>query len=608
MKPRPIRSPGSNERTQPPFRPGRWQRWRDAWDHFHLRDAWWRLLDFFEASRAARLGLYLTATGLVLGGVLWFGFYPAWQKRNAVKIARDWLDAGQLRYAAEAAQRAAVIDPTNPEPWLIAAQLARIGGQQDVARDYARRAAALAPDNPDIVIGWAAAALRADQADEADEALDTLSVEVQAASPHVQRLRGELARRSSRLTAARNFFEAARRLEGPGAVNEVPLGLILLQSTDPAERRRGVDLLSPWTADAEWGATALRTLLAHALDRGDQPAMLRWAEALRSHPGCTVADMTQCLLALATADRARYTVVLDGLKRDHAVTPQAAAQLLSWLNAIGRGADAVAWMATLPAAGMQRPPLAVVGAEALRQAGDWAALRTWTSGHAWGEDADFLRWAYGLEAALQLGDNRPADELRLTLYSHAELNSAHALFSGSLLYGWGRTAEAVELWWHATHQEGPSAIDALGSLARHFQVQRDAEGQYRVFRQLHLLRPADAAIGNNYAFFATLTGRDQRLAEQIARANLTADPRNVIYVATAAFVHFRQNRLAEARRLLETVASEVPQSPALAFSYGLVLAADGGSTKGRQLLDGLPPDTLTTAEVELIRATLKQTK
>ena len=57
--------------------------------------------------------------------------------------------------------------------------------------------------------------------------------------------------------------------------------------------------------------------------------------------------------------------------------------------------------------------------------------------------------------------------------------------------------EAEALWWRAAGQEGKIATEALGSLARHYQVQRDAEGQYRVFRQLNLLQPGNAAVGNN---------------------------------------------------------------------------------------------------------------
>jgi len=600
---KPIRHAPRTERSTSPLprhpRPAGKRIWA-----YTLRDWWWWLLDLFEASRTARVLLCLAAGTVVAAGALWFWAYPAWNKRNTVRIAREWMDSGHLRYAAEAAQKAAMLDPENPEPWEIAAALARRGGQLDQALEYSRRAAELAPADPAVVTGWAAAALQAGQVEEAERALGRIPIELQAGSPHVQRMRGELARRESRLTAALHYFEAARRLEGPAAINEVPLGLILLNATNPAEHQRGFALLEKWAADRQWGATALRTLLEDALTRGDAAATRQWAEALRTHPGCTVADMPRCLLAFAQVDARHYAEVLAALKKDHAATPQGAAQLLSWLNQIGRGADAVEWMRSLPAGPMQRPPLVVAAAEALRQAGDWPALRAMTDGQDWGEDANFLRWTYGLQAAQMLGENRPVDELWATLYSHAEVNGAHGFFAASLLYSWGRRQEAEDLWWRVAQQEGQIAIDALGSLARHFQVQRDADGQYRVFRQLNLLRSQDRAVGNNFAFFAALTDRDPRQAEQISRENLAAEPANQVFAATRAFVLLRQSQPAEALALLRPLAAGADKSPALAFAYGLALAGANRKAEAHALLDRLPPATLTRREVELIKAAL----
>lgn len=599
----PIRPKPTAGRTAAPFarrpRPGGHRLGR-----LDPREWWWWLLDVFEASRAARIGLYFAAFGVVAGGALWFWAYPAWNKHNAVKIARKWLDAGQLRYAAEAAQQAAALDPENPEPWHIASELARLGGQQDKSLDYARRAAGLAPGNPDLVIAWGAAAVRANQPAEADRALDQLPVELQAGSAHVQRLRGELARRQLNLTAARGYFEAALRLEGPLAVNEVPLGLILLQSTDPALRRRGGELLAKWTADREWGVTAVRTLLTDALFLEDRPAMLRWGELLLTSPGRTHEDMAQSLLALSRSSENRFAAVLAQLEKDHAVSPQAATQLLGWLNRIGRAAEAVKWIQTLPPAAVRRPPLVVAWAESLRLTGDWSALRDLTAEGEWGGEVDFLRWAYGLLAARRLGEEVPADGYERTLYSRAQLNSVHGMFAASSLYSWGRTAEAEALWWRVAEQDSRLAIEALGSLARHYQMQRDAEGQYRVFRRLHSLQPQDPGIGNNFAFFAVLTHREQRAAERIARANLEAAPANAAYLATLAFILTQQGQAAEALRLLEPRKAELAQSPALAFAYGLALAGNGRKAEARPLLAGLPPETLTLTEVELIKSAL----
>ena len=601
------RNPNHNlpdERTVSPF-PNRWQRGWARLTAFNLRDCWWHLLDQWETRRAFRRTFYglLALIAVLLGLGLWV--YPWWTKRNAIRLAHQWLEAGRYQYAAEAVQEAMLVAPDSPEPWQIAAELARISGQKEKAVAYARQAANRAPAEPALAVAWAAEALRAELPAEAERALGKLTEAQQAGSAPAQRLRGELARRQGRLTAAKNHFESALRLDGPAAIDEVPLGLILLNATDAAERQRGVGLLVKWTTDREWGATALRTLLADARVRNEKVAMEKWAEALRVHPGCTLSDMPNCLLALSLADDAHFAEVLAAMEKDHAVNPNAALQLLSWLNQIGRSAEAVRWMQTLPATAMQSPPLVVAGAEALRQVANWPALQAWTQGKDWGPEVEFLRWSYALQAARMLGDEGAADELWRTLYSHAQMNSGHALFAASTFYSWGRIGEAEALWWRAADQEGKNAIDALGSLARHYQVKRDAEGQYRVFRKLRLLQPQNAAIGNNFAFFAMLTGHEQHQAELVAQANLAAEPNNRVYLATRAFTLFMQNRVAESLALLKPTTAEVSQSPALTFAYGLALAGTGQKPAAHVLLDPLPPESLTLREVELIKTALE---
>lgn len=596
---KPPRHDPKLERTVPPF-PNRLQRTRTRLSAFNLRDYWWRLLDFFEASRLARIGLYAAAFGLVAGAAAWFWVYPAWQKRNSIKIAREWLAAGQLRYAAEAAQKAAAVAPESPEPWTIAAELARLGGQRDKTLQYTRRAAELSPDDPDAGIALAAAALQAGQPAEAATALAKLPAEAVAASPEAQRILGEMARRDLRLTEALAHFEAALKLDGPKAINEVPLGLVLLRSKRPPEHQRGLELLGHWTGDKDWGPAALRGLITDALEQNDRPGLLRWAEALRAHPRLTVADMPVWLGALARADEGRYADALAQLEKDHSVTPDAAAQLLVWLNEIGRSHDAVAWLKTLTAPAMQRPPLVVLAAEAFRASGAWADLQAWTARGDWGPEVNFLRWTYGLVAAKELQDEARADDLWRTLFNHAQIDTGHALFAASSLYGWGRPAEAEALWWRAGGQDGGNAIQALAALARHYQMSHDADGQYRAFRRLHLLQPHDQNIANNFAFFALLLGRDQRLAEQIVQANRETHPDNPDYLATQAFAFLQQGRANDALELLRPKSGSVATSPGIGFTYGLTLAKLGRKNEARTVLAKVPPASLTKAEEALI--------
>jgi len=604
MKPPRRISTTSNERTVTPFPAGWWPRWRARFAAFHLRESWWRLLDFFEARRAARVALYLTAATMVSGSALWYWAYPAWKKHSAIRIARQWLASGHLRYAADAAQKAAELNPESPEPWQIAAELARKGRQWDKALEYSRRAAELGPDDPAAPIAVAADALNAGRPADAIAALALVPAEALAASAEAQRILGELARREAHLTEARDHFAAALQLDGPKAINEIPLGLVLLRSTVPAERQQGLALLGHWTGDPEWGPTALRTLLADALERQAREPALRWAEALRAHPRITVGDMPAWLLALARYDHVRYAAALAQLEKDHAVSPAAAAQLLDWLNQIGRSQDAADWLKTLPAPAMRRPPLAVLAAESFRASGAWADLSAWTETGNWGPETEFLRWTYGLFAAQMRHDETRADELWRTLYGHAQLNTGHALFAASTLYSWGRVTEPEALWWRAADQEGGNAIQALGALARYYQVKRDADGQYRAFRRLHLLQPQDAAIANNFAFFGLLLNHEERIAAKIARTNLEQYPDNYDYLATQAFSLLQQGHPADALQLLKPKASLAARSPGLAFAYGLALARNGRKLEARNVLDHLPPASLTITETELIKAVL----
>jgi len=176
--------------------------------------------------------------------------------------------------------------------------------------------------------------------------------------------------------------------------------------------------------------------------------------------------MPNCLSALAKSDEAGFDRVLAQLEQAHLASPEVAAQLIGWLNQIGRSKEALEWMKTLSEPAMQNPPLSVAKAESLRLSGDWAALQTWSSQGDWGEKLDFLRWAYELHAARSLGDEKQAGALWLKLYAHAQTDSMHALFAGSTIYSWGLVKEAEALWWCAADQNNNLAVEALGTLAR----------------------------------------------------------------------------------------------------------------------------------------------
>lgn len=603
-KPKPKTSADSERDTRPPFASPMRQK-LSRLSSFEFREHWWNVVDAWEERRGLRRATYATLATLVVIGSVWMWAYPWWTRRNTFLMARQWIEAGRLQNASEVIQQALADDPENPEGWRFAAEVARRRQNKLGAMGYSRRAAAFASDRPELTVEWASDALTADLPEEAEKALATLDQAALAASSPAQRILGEIARRHFQLTAARDYFLTALHLDGPLAIDEVPLGTVLINSTDPAERQRGLALLTKHAVDLEWGANAMRTLLSDALARDDHPAMIEWAERLRAHPRCTLGDIPNCLLALARADAGRFATVLTALEKKHAVNGDQITLLLDWLNQIGRPGEAVRWALSLPPALTKKPPVIVTVAEVMRRTADWSALNTWVGDGDWSHDVEFIRLAYATLASRQLGDTVRSDQLWRTLQGAAQNNGVRALFTANLLYSWDWQAESLALFWSAADQPGVS-LQALGALARHYQLQRDADGEYQAFRRLYSLRPQDPDIANNYAFFSALTGTDLNIARKIAEDNYRAFPGNSIYRATYAFILFSQDRTTESLALIEPVAAEWHSSPAVAFAYGLALAGKNRKIEARPILDSINPATLTTQEVALLKTSLSR--
>lgn len=589
--------------TPPPTAPRRslWHRLR----HFDLRETRWALLDAWETRPRFRHWSYGLAAGVLVLALAGIWGLPWWQQRNALKIARGWLDAGRLDYAAEAVHHALTTAPQAPAAWQLAAEWAERSGRAAEAVDYARQAAELAPDRPELTLDWAATALNAAQPAEVARALASLPDSTRDQSGRAQRIAGELARRQQQYAEACKYFEASIRLEQAQPFNEIPLGTVLLCSSDPAYRQRGLALLGKWAGQREEGGMmALRALVQDALTRQDLAALREWTPRLRLHPRCTLGDMPLVLGALSLALPENFENTLADLLREGAKNPALATQVISWLNQVGQSPRAAAFGQSLAPEVRHRAPIAVVLAEALRQTADWPALAEHTASGEWGGDTDFLRWAYGYDAARQLDQAAQARQLWQTLLGHARLHGPHALFAADTLYVWGRVTEAVELLWLAAEEPHVGYL-ALGTLARHYQQQRDGDGQYRAFRQLHGLRPTEPDIANNYAYFAALMGQDNAKVLALARAQHESQPAHPAYRATYAFVLARQHRPTDALNLLQPVLGELPRSEPLRFAYGIALATAGKTAEARPYLETAAPELRCTAETALIATLLK---
>ena len=575
------------------------------------RENLWAFLDLMDARPALKKGLLIGVPAfLVLVGFGTWG-YQRWTRTNSIHIARQWLDAGRLdRAAAIAVRDALATAPDVPAPWRLASELAWKKGNHGESVEYAQKAAAIGAYQTDDVLAWAEASILSDDVQQAKEAEAFLDPNAARESARAQRVAGEVARKEQKYSEARDRFQAALKIDAEtgkpdAAIDEVPPGIVSLQTGNDDDRVRGQVLLAKWAPNLNWGVDALRALLADAVAHKDRAATARWADALRLHRRCTLGDVPLCLRALSESNPDLYQEVLAPLEEKSRQNPTAAAQLLGWLTQIGQGAEAIRWSESLDPAVVRKPPVAPAIAEALRTTRAWTDLQARMDKADWGPDVGFLGWAYAMVAARELGDGPKADAYWQSLLTNGHSSPAHALFAGESLYAWGYPKESAELLWAAADRPD-LAFQALGTLARLYQVQRDSVGQYRAFSRLNAMRPDDLKIANNLAYFAALTDLGSQVQiERIAAGNYSSDPSNLVYRSTYAFVLVWAGQASRAMKLLDPVSHEWRKSPSLAFAYGATLAGLGQVPEARQVFNSFNPRDLDPREVEWIRTALR---
>lgn len=573
------------------------------------RENLWAILNALDARPALRRRLLFGVPALVVVALLCALGYHHWSRQNAVRIARQWLDANRLDRAAISIQQAMAAEPESPAPLRLASELAWRKGNFEASVGYAKKAAAAGNNQRDDVLAWGEAAVLSGDLAQAREALGVLDNAGAAPSARQLRLSGEVERREHRFARARDQFMAALRADKADGMtipaDEVPLGIVSLQTGSAGDRASGQAILSKWASDPHWGAEAMRALIGDAEGHLENRTAADWADRLLAHPLCTLGDIPVCLGALARVDAARFRSALAPLEDKSRADPTLAAQLIGWLNGIGQPEEALAWSRSLGGPVASRPPVAPGIAEALRATRRWAELAALTEAGDWGPDLGFLEWAYAMVAARNLGETAKADALWKSIEDEGRRNPAHALLAGESLYAWGFPRESASLLWEAADRQD-LAYQALGSLARLYQVQDDAVGQYRAFSRLNEMRPGDREIANNFAYFAALTDiAGQARVLRVARDNLDAEPTNATYRATYAFVLAWAGDSAKALSVIGPVSGDWRKSPAVAFAYGAALSGAGRRAEAREVLGSLDPRRMSSRERQWVESAMR---
>jgi Flp pilus assembly protein TadD len=312
-------------------------------------------------------------------------------------------------------------------------------------------------------------------------------------------------------------------------------------------------------------------LIDSATQERNWAVVLDLARELQGLPEATFNDRLVYLSALsATADPGiqDYLAKLQTEAKDDA---DKVFRLIAWMNSHGEMARSLAWKESLSAEILGEVHVRVALADAYVARNDWPELQRLVEGNTWG-GFEFVRFA--LKARIARAKN---DEAGFTKnWTEAVRLAGDKIPSLKLLErtaaGWGWKEEATNLLWlRAETREG--AAEALETLSRQYDQDRDTHGLYRVIAHLLKISPNDPKTRNNFAQLALLLGVEVQTARATARELYNQNPNDPVFVSTYAFALEQAGDSKQALRIMSGLTPEQLHVPNTAAYYGIILAA-----------------------------------
>ena len=552
----------------------------------------------FWSKFALQIGIVvITVVVLSVGG--WKG-YKVWQVNSLIRQARTHFEKNDYQSALIAGRRAIELNPSSKDATRVVADIVdRVGIAEAV--HWRRRVAELNPGSTPDTLAWARTAVKYANFLSAKNALDAVPQSARA-NANYQQLAAGVAVGLGRPQDAGVFFAEARRLEPGNEQHQFNHAHWTLEfDRDPARRGAAEAALQKLTASSQFSIHARRALAGSKIAGG------KW-EAAFAESQLLVADASA-----TTADRLQHLDLLERLKNpeleNFLAATQAAAKdalavtaVLHWMNEHARAEAALVWVATLDKKITDDPNVASGVAACLDAAKQWARLREHAKAGVW-KDKEFLRFAYLSRAQRELGDSFSADSNWATATNTAlrAQESTEQLILRANRWGW--RSQARELLWSASN--GMFAKWALERLARLYQAELDAEGLLRVSTKLAEVDAKNDAARNNIAAILLLLGRDTEKATAMAAQLFAKHPQSAGIASTHAFALHKAGRSAEALVLLEKFPPAQLREPAIASTYGVILAS-AGRLEARQILTIAAKAPLLPQERLLVTEALKK--
>jgi tetratricopeptide (TPR) repeat protein len=536
------------------------------------------------------LGVLLIVAGL---GV-WFGL-PAYRASKEKKFAAQAMEAlqkGENRKALLSAQQVLVLNSNNVTACRVMAELADLS-RSPHALVWRRRVAEIEPTRSNKLV-FASVALRFEQPPFplAVQTLKELDSTTNDVAFHL--VSAQLALKQGRFADGEKHLQTAIRMEPANESHRINLGVVQLESRDPAVAAVARAEMEQRTNSVQ----ALRALMVHHASRRRFAEAEKCSTTLLKLPDSVWSDRLEHLAVLRGAQSPQFDAFLAGLQRVAGTNAFTASELVTRMTELGATTNALHWVKTLPAAIQKEQPLPVATANAYFSAARWRELEELLNRDQW-PDRDYLRKALLANAVRKQGGTEAANAHWRDAVKIASENQVQLVALAQLSNSWGWTNETEAMLWRAA-KDFPKEGWPLESLHNGYMRHRNTAGVMAV-NVLTLERdPNNVAAQNNWASTALLLNTNLTRAHELARKVYEHTPNHYAFASTYAWSLQVQGKSAEALKIMETLKPEELNHPALAGYYGTILLANGQKAKARIYLDRTTGAQLLPEEMKLI--------
>jgi predicted Zn-dependent protease len=239
-------------------------------------------------------------------------------------------------------------------------------------------------------------------------------------------------------------------------------------------------------------------------------------------------------------------------------------------------------------------------ADAYADRGDWVKLETLLQNQKWG-DVDFIRLAHLTRAAREQKQDIAAQGYWQSAVRAAGGQIKPLTLLSRLAASWKMESEREDLLWTIVRRF-PAERWALQALTEQYLAEGNTRGVQKVYATIVEANPDDLIAKNNLAAVDLLLNSQLAAAREFAFAAYTKYPKNSVFASTYAFSLYRQNRIAEALKVFESLPPNRLETPSIACYYGVVLAAAGESNKAKKYLNLASGANLLPEEKDLLKS------